>query len=423
MSISCVMPKGLGISNIERCAFRAYDFGCTYFLFWRNQLMSFPVLSYAKSKILEGDFNMAASYYNRARSEGVANCVVDLRYLTKEYLVYPIEYEGASNYFELLKQLKNLAETNDAYMEEYQVAINSLYDIRRLFLRALALFYFSDILVSSPNSVVLCEIAEIQRYIKENKDDILEKDIYELNKFIPKYNKKKFARDLNIIEAYCMNILLSYTAEQHSIYQGKRYSATTVDYGYFYSTTIRETDRYYNFANIKPRLFLLGYEAYYHDIHRVYKNKLREIGGFDSPKELKKELTRYVQHKDKKDVSAKEFLKYMKHFEKDDSYRMSYFGTMREISKKINPLVRLDTFTDKMIENNVGSFELNEYFPQKKIAGVCSMLAAGQGWNVTTVRAVMVMAAAFAGLGALIYIVLAIAKKLGFYFGVNIQKP
>ena len=385
--------------------------------------MSFPVLSYAKLKILEGDFNMATSYYNRARSEGVANCAVDLRYLTKEYLVYPLEYEGAINYFELLKQLKNLAETNDAYMKEYQIAINSLYDIRRLFLRALALFYFSDVLVSSADSVVLREIAEIQRYIKVSKDDILEKDIYELNKFIPKYNRKKFARELNIIEAYCMNILLSYTAEQHSIYQGKRYSALTVDYGYFYSTTIRESDKYYNFANIKPRMFLLGYEAYYYELRNVYENKLKEIGGFDSPKELKKELTRYVQHKDKKDVSAKEFLKYMKHFEKEDGSRVSFFGEMRAFSKKINPLLRLDSFTDKMIENNVGSFELNEYFPQKKIAGVCSMLAAGQGWNVTTVRAVMVMAAAFAGIGVLAYLALAIVKKAGFYFGVNVQRP
>ncbi len=385
--------------------------------------MSFPVLSYAKSKILEGDFNMASSYYNRARSEGIANCVVDLRYLTKEYLVYPLEYEGASNYFELLKNLKNLAEVNDAYKEEYQVAVNSLYDIRRLFLRALSLFYFSDILVSSPESVVLHEIAEIQRYIKVNKSDILDKDIYELNKFIPKYNKSKFTRDLNIIEAYCMNILLSYAAEQHSVYQGKRYSALTVDYGYFYSTTIRESDRYYNFANIKPRMFLLGYEAYYYELRNVYENKLKEIGGFDSPKEFKKELTHYVQHKDKKDVSAKEFIRYMKHFEKEDGHRVSYFGTLRAIAKKINPLLRLDTFTDKMIENNVGSFELSEYFPQKRIGGVCSMLAAGQGWNVTTVRAVMVMAVAFAGIGVLAYLALAIAKKAGFYFGVNVQKP
>ncbi len=62
--------------------------------------MGFHVLSYAKAKILEGDFDLAASYYSRAGSEGIANCVVDLRYLTKEYLVYPLEYEGATNHLE-----------------------------------------------------------------------------------------------------------------------------------------------------------------------------------------------------------------------------------------------------------------------------------------------------------------------------------
>ena len=93
--------------------------------------MSFPTLSYAKSKILEGDFTMASSYYNKARREGIANCAVDLRYLTKEYLVYPLEYEGATNYFELLKELQSLAEINDTYKEEYRLAVTSLYDIRR----------------------------------------------------------------------------------------------------------------------------------------------------------------------------------------------------------------------------------------------------------------------------------------------------
>ncbi len=384
--------------------------------------MSLQILNYAKSKLLEGDYNMATSYYNRAKSEGVANCVVNLRYLTKEYLVFPLEYENSSYYFELLSELHKIADKNPDYTSEYVLALNSLINIRRLFMRSLSLFYFSDILVTAVDSVVIREIAELQRYIKTNKNEILDKDCYEIEKYIPGFNKKKLAKDLNIIEAYCMNILLSYTAEQHSIYQGKRYSATTVDYGYFYSTTVRESDKYYNYANIKPRMFILGYEAYYYDLLAIYKDKLKEIRNFDSPKELKKELTSYVKHTYKKDASAKEFRQYAKHFEKQDFSRDSWFGSIFKLSKVINPFLRIDP-TLKMIESNVGSFELNEYFPQKKFLGVCSMLAAGQGWKVDTVRYIIALLSAFGGIGIMVYLALGVAKKFGFHFGVNIERP
>jgi len=378
-------------------------------------------LNYAKNKLLNGEFNMATSYYNRAIEEGVEPCAVNLRYLTKEYLVYPLEYDHSIRYFELIEELKNIAEQNPDYESEYKLAATSLFDIKRLFLRSLSLFYFSDILVSSSDSVVLHEITEIHRYIKENKDNLLEKDVFRLKEYAHGFKKKQFARDLNIIEAYCMNILLSYAAEQHSIYQGKRYSATTIDYGYFYSTTINESDSYYNYANMKPRLFLLGMEAYYHDLYKVYKEKLKEIGHFDSPKELRKELTYYTSHKDKKDNSAKDFLKYAKHFEKNDASRQSWFGSLKKISSTINPLLKLNPF-NLILNNNVGSFELNEYFPQKKVWGVCSMLAAGKGWKVDTVRYVMLFSACLF-VGIIAYVALAIAMKLGFYIGVTIEKP
>ncbi|MBO5938198.1 MAG: PspC domain-containing protein [Clostridia bacterium] len=383
--------------------------------------MSLSVLNDAKNKLLNGEFHLATSYYNRAITEGVEPCAVNLRYLTKEYLVYPLEYDHSIRYFELLEELMRIAKQNSEYESEYQLAAASLFDIKRLFLRSLSLFYFSDILVSSSDSVVLREITEIHRYIKENKENLLEKDVFCLKEYVHNFNKKKFARDINIIEAYCMNILLSYAAEQHSVYQGKRYTATTLDYGYFYCTTVNESDRYYHYANIKPRLFLLGYEAYYHDFHKVYKEKLKEIGHFDSPKELRKELIYYTSHKDKKDNSAKDFLKYAKHFEKNDASRQSWFGDLKKISSTINPLLKLNPF-NSILNKNIGSFELNAYFPQKKVWGVCSMLAAGKGWKVDTVRWVMIVSAClFVGLFA--YVALAIAMKLGFYIGVTIEKP
>ena len=384
--------------------------------------MSFQILDYAKSKILDGDFKMATAYHEKALSEGIKYCAVNLRYITKGYLVYPLEYENSSNYFELIKELRNVAEKDSDYMDEYKLALNSLYDIKRLFLRSLSLFYYSDILVSSSDSVVLKQIVEIQQYIEKNRIDILENDVYGLSTYVPKYNKKKFAKDLNIIEAYCMNILLSYTAEQHSVYQGKRYSALTVDYGYFYSTTVRETDRYYNYANVKPRMFLLGIEAYYFELEKKYEDKLKEIGRFDSPKELKKELTAYVEHKTKKDASEKEYYRYAKHFEKQDLSRDSWWGTMTKLSKYLNPIAYFTNPMRKLLKNNVGSFELNEYFPQKKFLGVCAMLAAGKGWKVDTVRALTAISCCVY-VGIFVYLGLAIAKKFGFYFGVNVEKP
>lgn len=384
--------------------------------------MSFSVLDYAKTKMLSGDYSMAASYYGRAKGEGIASCVVDLRYLTKEYIVYPLEYENSITYFELLKELHKLSSLNSDYKDEYVLALNSLVDIKRLFVRALSLFYFSDILVSTYNSVVLKQILEVKNFIKANKREIIEEDIYELSVYIPQYNREKFARELNIVEAYCMNILLSYTAEQHSIYQGKSYSATTVDYGYYYSTTIKASDNYYNYANVKPRMFLLGYEAYYYDLKKEYEEKLNEIGNFDSPKELQKEITYYVMHKGKSVATEKDFNQYAKHFEKEDFSRESWFGSMSKIGKKLNPLLIFNPM-DKLTDNNVGSFELQEYFPQKKFLGVCSMLSAGQGWKVDTVRFIMIGLCCIGGLGGLAYLALAVAKKLGIYFGVNVEKP
>lgn len=135
--------------------------------------MSLSVLNCVKSKLLNGDFNMAASYYSRAIDERVEPCVVNLRYLTKEYLVYPLEYEQSIGYFELIEQLKAISKNNNEYISEYKQAAASLADIRRLFLRSISLFYFFDILVSSSGSVVLHEISEISEYFGKSFKELL----------------------------------------------------------------------------------------------------------------------------------------------------------------------------------------------------------------------------------------------------------
>lgn len=379
---------------------------------------SYGLLDIAKAKLLSGDYKLASSYYERALSEGVPSSVVSLRYLTKNYLVYPLEYETSVTYFDCVLNLRYIADKHQEYEEEYVAALRSLVDIKRMFLRSVSLFYFSDIAVCSWDSVIVREIAELQGYIRDHKQDILANDIYGIKKYLPQTDLRKLAYDLNAVEAFCMNILLTYTAEQHSVYQGKRYSALTVDYGYFYSTEIRSHDQYYNYANIKPRLHMLGMEAYYDDMLAAYKNKLREMGGFDSPKVLREELTKLIEHKDKSDKSAKDFIVYAKLFEKQDYSRKSLFSTLN----KFNPVAKLNIMNLFLKKDYVGSFELDEYFPRKRFMGVCSMLSAGQGWQIDTVRWITLILCCFAGLGVIAYLGLAVAVRMGYYFGVNIEK-
>lgn len=382
--------------------------------------VSLNMLNKATEKLLEGDLNLAHSYFNRARNEGVARVAVDLRFLTKNYLVYPLEYENAVRYFQCLLELNTLAKVDEVYKEEYCKALASFVDLKRLFLRSVSLFYFSDIAVCNAGSTVVKEILNLRDYVKENKNAIFNDDIFELKKYMPSVNLETLKMDFNMIEAFCLNLLLSYTAEQHSVYTGKKYSAVTVDYGYFYSTEVKARDQYYNYANIKPRLFLiLGYEAYYDDFLQEYKEKLSEIKNFDCPKVLRAEVKKFVFLKDKSDESAKEFNKYAKLFEKDDNSRSSYIKSLL----KLNPFARpfMGFYNAVFGFDYVGSFELDVYFPRKVYKGVCNMISCSTGWNLGTVR---LLAIFFGGMliGVFAYAVLAIAMKKGYYFGVNVEK-
>ena len=166
--------------------------------------------------------------------------------------------------------------------------------------------------------------------------------MYDIKRYCSGVDMSKFARELNIIEAYCMNLLLSYTAVQDQAYLGKTYSAHTIDYGYYAETTINSRDRYLNWAVLKPRVFVIGGDAYYNDFLRDYQLKLQELSGFDSPKKLREELNVLVKHKYSKNGSNKEFFEYAKHFEKEDSSRSSYFSDMNKLANAINPLNRLN---------------------------------------------------------------------------------
>ena len=382
--------------------------------------VSLSVLNTATQKLMEGNLELASSYFTRAIGEGVAATAVDLRFLTKNYLVYPLEYENATHYFACLQDLKGLAKTDEAYAEEYKKAVASLVDLKRLFLRSVALFYFSDIAVCSAGSVIVKEILALRNYLKENKNAILAEDVFEIKQYMPKVNWTKFATELGQIEAFCLNLLLSYTAEQHSVYTGKKYSAVTIDYGYFYSTEVSSRDTYYSYANVKPRLFLiLGYEAYYDDFLQEYKDKLAELKGFDCPSVLREEVKKYVDLADKSDESAKEFKKYAKLFEKNDDSRDSFIKTML----KYNPFTKpFKKFYQAIFGiDSVGSFELDVYFPRKMYKGVCAMLSNAKGWKLETVRWTTILLCCFL-VGLFGYAALAVGMKAGYYFGVNVEK-
>ncbi len=379
-------------------------------------MVDFKILETANRKMLEGDFVLASSYYSRARSEGVADCVVNIRYLTKNYLVYPIEYENSTEFFEMLKELKILVEKNNDYREEYIRAISALVDIKRLFIRSLSLFYFSDIEVCGWGSVVVSQIGQLYTYIKNNIKNIILQDCYEIKEYLPHVSLQKLERDLEIISLYCLNLLLSYTGVQQSNYEGKRYSALTIDYGYFASTSIRAHDTYSTCATMQPRMFLLNLEAYYDDYEQEFHNKMNCLK-IDSPKQLKKDLIYYIKKKCKTDKNEKEFLTYLKQFEKNDYKRDSFvqFWNKFNIWKKLDPMTLL---YDK---NTVCCFELDVYYTRKKIWGVCDMLSVGQGWSLDTVRFFMLILGCW-GVGFFAYIGLAIMKKLNIYPNVHIKK-
>lgn len=383
--------------------------------------VSLNIVEKAVEKMLEGDLSMASSYFDRARTEGVPSSIIDLRYLTKNYLVYPLEYENATEYFQRLQDLHKLVKYDEGYASEYQKALATLVDFKRIFLRAVALFYFSDIAVCSADSVIVKEIFALYQYLKANKATMISDDVYEIATYAPSANINALAIDLLTVETFCLNLLLSYTAEQHSVYTGKKYSATTIDYGYFYSTEVRSTDQYYNYANVKPRLFLIsGYKAYYADLLQEYNANLSQFSDFDCPKVLRKELKNLIALKDKSDESAKAYVKYAKLFEKEDASRDSYIKTMLKINPFTKPFMKF--YQSIFGIDSVGSFELNEYFPRKMYKGVCAMIASAKGWSVETVRWGTIFLACFV-VGIIGYAALAVGMKTGHYFGVNVEKP
>ena len=391
--------------------------------------MNLSVLDTAKQKYINGEEKLAQAFYEKAIDEGIPNDIVAMRKITREYLLFPLDFVDASEYFNLLFNLKKLSQNTD-FKNEYIQALNSLLNIKKLFLREISLYYFSEIAVCYGNSLIVKHIYELFEYLQQHINDIAENDCYEIRYNIQNADMKKLKIDLLKIKAFCLNILLSYTAAQDSAYTGTTYHAHTYDYGWYSSTSISSTNNYATWAIIKPRLNMIGLEAYYDEYLAEYELTVKEINkyvSFNSPKELRQEITKLVEYKRSKDTSDKEFYKTAKRLEKEDFSRQSFVKTGFSLMK-FNPIVFIfRPLYKKMYKkmygmDEVGSFELDTYFTRKKICGVCDMISCGSHWSIETVRMCMELAGCV-GIGVVAYIVLAVAMKFGFYLpSITVEK-
>lgn len=373
------------------------------------------VLNTAQQKFLDGDESLSLSYYERAVREGVPSEIVTLHKITKGYLVFPLDFPMCDEYFKALSKVKGLAERSDEYKDEYISALKSLADIKTLFLREVALYYFSELVVCYPDSLIVKNIHVLFEYLDRNLEALVECYRDDINAYLKTADADQLKRELLKVKAYCLNLLLSYTAAQGSAYSGTTYTAYTYDYGYYSSTHIAKHDNYTTWAVLKPRLHLVGLGAYYDRYLQYYNDtvsSVRKYGEFNSAKELKNEITQLVEQKRKKEPSDQAYYKYAKRFEKEDPSRFSLI----KLGFNLNPFMRLFARPYKKLYSidQVGSFELDTVFTRKKLFGVCDMLSCGLHMNIATVRAIMIVAGCL-GVGVLIYLALAIAMKLNFY--------
>jgi len=399
----------------------------SFVVFNGGAFVNIMILEAAKQKLLNGDDRLAQAFYERAIEEGIPRDIVIMRKITKEYLLFPLDYVSPQEYFELLFKLKELAKTNNTYCGEYIKALNSLINIKKLFLRELSMYYFSELAVCYRDSLIVKHIYELSVYINKNMQEIVVGDCYELRYNISGVNMKQLGIDLLKIKAFCLNILLSYTAAQDSVYTGKTYHAHTYDYGWYSSTNVTSTDNYYNWAVIKPRLNLIGFDAYYDVCLSQFDmtvSQVRKHVSFDCPKELQKEISNLVDYKKSKDPSDNEFYRLAEKNEKEDYSRQSFVKTLMKFNYMywISKSLFKKSYKKSYGMDEVGSFELDTYFTRKKIWGVCDMISCGSHWSIETVRWCMAVAGCM-GIGLVAYLILGIAMKFGVYLpSITIEK-
>jgi len=381
---------------------------------------TFSVLNNAKNKLVEGDPFAAESFYGRAVSEGIPSAIIDLHKITKGYMLLSMSEYSPIVYFECLKKIRKLADSSEIYRKEYEVALGTLKNIKDMFLRDVAVNYFSEVCTSSWQSNYGRSLDDMYIYLEGYIDEITDKDCYALATYAPDVDLGKLRRDLLTVEAYSLNVLLMYVAYKSTNYEGKTYYANTVDFGDYALVQVNSHDNYSHNAAIMPRLHHIGKDAYYDD----YLADLKKISAklnISTADELKTQVGRLVDLKDAKNDAEKAYYDYAKKIAKDDIGRRSFFNTFGAFNPfyfMVKPILKVCVGAEE-----VGSFDTETVFTRKRWLGVCNMLAWANDWSVEMVRTMMFIAGCFCGLGLIAYLGLYLAMKSGFYLpNLSVQK-
>ena len=373
-------------------------------------MSTIPFLKTAKQKIMEGDTDLAYSFYGRALAENIPQAIVKLHQITKGYTLLSMCDSSPIAYFEYLKQFKKIVDNNETYKQEYLLALRSLLNLRELFLRDISINYFSEISTCSWSSSYAYSLNDVATYLESHLEEIVDLDCYGLSTYIPESDLNQFRTDLEKIIAYSLNMLLMYVGVKNTTKTGKSYYSVGMDFGSYYVSEIKSRDTYSSNAVVMPRLHFINLDAYYDDYLARF-NALCEKLNFSSQAELKKEVSRLVDRRNPKDEEEKEFFNYAKLMAKEDLERLSYFtlfGSLNPFYGMIKPILKFCLGSQE-----VGSFELDNPFNRKRWLGVCNMIAWANNWSIETVRAIMLIASCF-GIGVIVYLGLALAIKTGY---------
>lgn len=372
---------------------------------------TYPILNDARQRLVAGEGDLASTYYSRAYALNLPSSLVELHQMTKGYMFLGMAENSPITYFECLKKSKTAADSNEQYREEYKAALETLVNIKDLFLRDVAVNYFCEVSTCSWGSNYGRSLDDIYLYLNKYLDEITEKDCYGFGTYKAGFDLKKLRRDLKTVQAYALNLLLMYVTHKSTHYEGKTYTANTMVFDNYAYTQVNSHDNYSHNACARPRLYQLLKNEYYPDYLAAFNSLKKELN-ISTEEELKKEVSRLVDCADAKNQLEKEFFDYSKKLAKVDLERQSFFNTFGGINPfyfMVKPILKAGLGAEE-----VGKFTLDEPFTRKRFLGVCNMLAWANDWSVEMVRAIMIILSC-CGIGIFAYFGLYLAAKANFY--------